>query len=276
MNESQILDFVGLVRAYVEAYDERMPAARAGENRKLWASRPLQHEYGVALRFAQELPVARERYALATIEELVDDILKAVLQDPDSLESQVQHLAAVLNYDLRTRMYFPLNGVGLLGEEYDIGAVRLVRMDDETFEERIIARNAEIFKEKPNFDDAEAEMMVESARKRLRSLRGRVCAEITTSMDIPRTEDFARKQLATLCDYLQFLSSLFLAHDKTLKISWATNTRVEWRHAFAVSDGPGKRPTSFAERTSPARLLSSPRLSPLKSKSSTFDESPIW
>ena len=250
MNESQILNFVGLVRAYVEAYEERMPAALDGESRKLWASRPLAHEYGVALRFAQELPVARGRYALATIEELVDDVLKVVLQNPDSLESEVRHLAAVLNYDLRTRMYFPLNGVGLLGEEYDIGAVRLVRMDDEAFEERIIARNAEIFKENPNFDEAEAQMMVESARERLRSLRGRVCAEITTSMDIPRTEALARKQLATLCDYLQFLSSLFVAHDKTLKISWATDIGAEWRHAFAISDGPGKRSTSFAERTS--------------------------
>lgn len=44
-------------------------------------------------------------------------------------------------------MCLPLDGAGLLVEEYDIGAVRLVRIDDQAFEERISARNAEIFRE---------------------------------------------------------------------------------------------------------------------------------
>jgi hypothetical protein len=251
LNESQVLNFVALVMAYVEAHEQRMPAVAANETRTLWASPPLGQEYRAALRFVQELPIVQQRYAPATIEELVDDVLKAALQSRDSIESHATHLAAVLNHDLRTRMYFPLNGVGLLGTEYDVGAITLVRMDDETFEERIVARNAKILQENLNFDDAERQQMVTGSRERLRSLRGRVCAEITTSMDIPRTEDFARRQLATLCDYLQFLASLCLAHDKTLKISWATNAGNDWRHAFAISDGPGKRSRSFAERSSP-------------------------
>ncbi|MGA8475495.1 MAG: hypothetical protein WB681_10515 [Candidatus Cybelea sp.] len=255
MNEEQIGELVNLAAEYLQAYDERMPSAGILERRGLWSSPPLAAEYSATLTFVQRLPVALERYSAKTIEDLVDDVLTAALQDGTTLQMQVRSLAAILNHDLLTRMYVPLRGVEMLIPEYDVGALQIVRMDDATFEERVIGPYTSMLQLNPRVNEESLRAQVETQRDRLRSLRGRACVEIVRSTDITKTQDFANATIPVLCDFLQFSSTLLIAHDKTLKISQASNVYHEWKHVFAISDGPGQRSISFAERASPGPML---------------------
>jgi hypothetical protein len=255
MNEEEIGGLVNLAAAYLRAYNERMPSAGILERRGLWSSRPVAAEYNATLTFVQGLPVALERYSAKTIEDLVDDVLTAALQDGTTLQTQVRNLAAILNHDLVTRMYVPLQGVEMLIPEYCVGALQIVRMDDATFEKRIIGPYTRLLQANPRVNDESLPAQVEAQRDRLRSLRGRACVQIIRSTDITKTQDFADAAIPVLCDFLQFASTLLMGHDKTLNISQASNVHHEWKHAFAISDGPGQRSTSFAERASPGPML---------------------
>lgn len=247
MNEEEIAALVTLVNAYVAAHRQRM-VTPAGSEPKLWASRPLQLEYRAVLDFVRSLDVCARRYAPDSSESLVDSMLTASLRDDSSSEQQVRHFAAILNHDLATRLYVPLEGIAI-DEDYSIGAVKVVRMDASAYEKRILEPIAEILHDNPRYNDARKASVLEEMRSRLRALTGRVCAEIPTDVDVPKTLKFANKRaISALCDFLQFASVLFVAHDPKLNIAWAGDRDPGLKWGFAVSDGPAKNWNSMAER----------------------------
>lgn len=257
MTEQDVSELIGLVQAYRDAYFERMQPEARIKWPYLWADRPLRQEYDAVLAFVQELDVSRLRYSEKTIESFVDDLLTEVLQDGARVEREALELAAILNHELVTRLYIPLDGIASDAPIYDVGALRLVSMDDEAFERLIMMPYADVMRTNPHYDEASKDRFIEMHRRELLSLNGRVCAEISTNLDIPRTFAFADDVvIGALCDFLQFAASIFVAHNKKLKIAWAGDGGVAWRHAFAQSNDPRKHSNRHNERVSGAHPFS--------------------
>jgi len=253
VTEQEVADLIALVQAYLRAYFERMQPEDGIKWPYLWADRPLRQEYHAVLTFVQELTISRLRYSEKTIESFVDDLLSEVLQDGARVEHEALELAAILNHELVTRLYIPLDGIATDAPIYDIGALRLVRMDDEAFERLIVIPYADVMRTNPHYDEASKDGFIGIHRRELLSLKGRVCAEVSTNLDIPRTFAFANDvAIGALCDFLQFAASMFIAHDKKLKIAWASDGGVAWRRAFAQSEDPRKHSNRHSELVSVA------------------------
>jgi hypothetical protein len=248
MTEAQIIELTLLVEAYITSYFARIVPEADQRWPYLWADRPVREEYRAVLFFVQNLEIARERYAESSTESFVDDLLSEALGDATRVEAGVRDLAALLSHDLVTRLYIPLNGVASDASTYDLGALRLVRMDDEAFDRLIVTPYADVMRGNSHYDHAQQTGWIEIHGRELESLRGRVCAEIATKLDIPKTFAFAEDvAIDSLCDFLQFAASLFLAHDSKLRIAWAGDAGIIWRHAFALSDDPRRHSNRHSE-----------------------------
>ncbi len=85
------------------------------------------------LRFIPLLSISQNCYNEKNIEFLVDDLLTATLETPLSVQREVECLAAILNHNLKTRLYIPLDGISTDAPIYDIGAIKLINMDDNSY-----------------------------------------------------------------------------------------------------------------------------------------------
>lgn len=238
MNEDQIQALLGLVNAYVAAYDAR-DASNLRGSRRLWISAPVYNEYHDLLDFVLAFPISVQRYSNKSIESFVDTMLDEVLSTTIPTERAVRNLAVLLNHDLQTRLYIPIDGLTSDSPVYEIGALRLVKMTEDAFETLIVEPFADAMHANVRYDAANQNAFIERHRRELMSLIGRICAEVTTALDIQRTFSFAvDTAIDDLCDFLQFAASIFLAHDKRLKIAWATDVPNALRHSFATSNDP--------------------------------------
>ncbi len=58
-------------------------------------------------------------------------------------------------------------------------------------------------RDNPHYSDTDRAGFIEDHRMALKSLRGRVCAEITTNLDILRTFSYAEDTvISVLCDFM--------------------------------------------------------------------------
>jgi hypothetical protein len=239
MLPEEIAALEALVRDYVSAHEQRMEAPAQGP-RQLWASRPIRSEYHAVLDCVRDLPGTIGKYSDKTIEEIVDDLLKSALAEPCRLPIFVAETVAMVDHELLTRLYIPIEGVALDAGEHHLGDIRLVHMDAEQYEALVVRPFAETIESNPFYGPERAPEMVEWHRERMKSLRDRVCAEIPNRQDIELTLKLANdRAIDEICDFLQFAASIAFAHQKQLKITWASDApRPVFQHAFAVSDDP--------------------------------------
>lgn len=220
--------------AYLDAYDQNeLPVPRGN----LWAGRPIRREYQAMLDFLLGLEVAKRHYSAETLEKELDGLLEAVLCNREQLEEEMRDIVTALNRDLRTRLYLPIEGIDIDKPSYDIGTLRLVKMDDAAFNGLIVEPFQRTMTANPRYTAEDAAAWVELHRSELTSMRDTICAEVPTSLDIPRTFKFAQESaIGSLCDFLQLAASLFVPHNNRLKIAWATDGPTAFRHSFAASN----------------------------------------
>lgn len=268
MDEREIAQLNELVEIYVRAYDEEIAALPLGVAaiRGLWESRPLLREYQAVREFAANVPGSTRRYSAKTLETYVDALLSDALRDAGNIAHGAHDLIQTLSHDPLTTLYIPIDGVQIDASAYEIGALRLVNMDTVAFEALVVEPYVKVLRQNPRFS-ADAEQMADRLREELAPFIGRVCVEVTTQRDIDHTREFAEKTaIAAACDFLQFAASLFLAHDKNLKIQWAFQLAKLTRRAFAKSEGARPEIQRHFGSASPRHLfeLTAGRLSEMK------------
>jgi hypothetical protein len=242
-----------LVQAYLDAYSARMAPPKEGQDRELWAAYPLSEEYRHVLAFVRSIAGVAHRYNDATTEGFTDTVLRAALADPKALEHELRGLATTLEHDLRTKLYVPIDGIILDAPRYSIGALSLVEMNDANYAALIDIPDQEILRENPLYGDEQREGFARLHRDRTAPLKGRICVEIPTDLDIPKTFEFAvAEAIDSLCDFLQFGASVSAPPDSKRMIAWATTVPSAWRIAYAISDGPAKSSRTHAEATAPS------------------------
>lgn len=160
MSDEQIEALTGLIETYVAAHQERLELFD-GDTRRVTASHPVKDEYTAVLNFVQMLPICVERYSLKMSEALADDTLQRALDRTESPGTAALDLAEVLNHPLVTKLYIPIDGVSIDAAEYQIGAVKLIRMDEAAHERLIIRPFAEMMTRNPRYDDGQKAAFIE-------------------------------------------------------------------------------------------------------------------
>ena len=240
MEADELATLTRLVETYLAAYDRGMGT---DGDRRLWSSSPVRAEYQGALAFLTALPQCRDRYSTKRCEDILDNLLREVLLEDGKLEKEVLDLSQLLAHPLKTHLYVPIDGVEIEAPSYNVGALRLVRMDEAAFEELIIVPYANIMRVNPHHKGSVDELVADRRKKLAPAFVGRAAVEVPTEFDIENTFKFADPHaIGAACDFLQLAASIFMPHDPLFKIQWATQARYMERVAFAESDGP--EPTS--------------------------------
>lgn len=235
-----IPDLDELVKAYVAAFDAQMPGAAV---REAWADRPLRAQYQAVLGCVRHI-APHPRHSDKFVEGYVDDLLTAALRDANGIAVGVAALRTQLEHPVTTRLYFPLDGITLTEADLNIGSIRLVQMDDASFEQLVVAPFAANMSRNPTYDETRGAAAIEAHRRRLAPLRGRPCVEIVTDRDLEGSFAVAEQIVDEVCDYLQVCLAALVPLLATNPVRWSTGIVQAWRWTFGESDGPKPRTNS--------------------------------
>jgi hypothetical protein len=265
MTNDEMLQLEGLVRSYAIAHENRIILPEGTERRMVWASDPVKGEYDAVLH-ALRAAAAQPRHSDAFVEGYVDDLLQSALDDSAAIADEIRRLREVLEYPLVTRLYIPLDGIAVEEPELRLGNVRLVRMDDETFERLIIQPFVDIIRRNPVYNTTKADEEIERHRQRSQSLRLRTCVEVTTDRDLNGTFAEAGAIADDVCDFLQVCVAALRPRQETNPVRWSNGIVKAWRHSFGVSNGPRPRSNSHGQLAygGPPTVLGSDDLSQLQ------------